>query len=62
MTGSSFGLQDSPELNASLYVVMVCTLWAWKENIVHENSPFSSLALISKDIVIIALLLVILCI
>lgn len=60
MTGSSFGPQESPELSASLYVIMVCMLVAWKDKLTHENSPFSSLALISKDIVIIALLLLIL--
>lgn len=62
MIGSSFGLQESPEINASLDVVMVCMLWAWKGKIMHENSPFSSFALISKGTMIIAMLLLILCI
>jgi len=62
MIGSSFGLQESPEINASLYVLIICMLWAWEYKIMHENSPFSSLLLISKDIVIIVVLLLILCI
>lgn len=48
---SSFGLQESWE------VMQTCMLWAWKDKSMHENSPFSSLVLISKDIEIIPLLL-----
>lgn len=47
---SSFCLQESWER------VQTSMLWAWKDRSVHENSPFSSLSLISKNIEIIPLL------
>lgn len=53
---SSFGLQESWEM------MQTCMLWAWKDESMHEYSPFSSLALISKDTEIIAVLLQICCI
>lgn len=57
--GSSFSLQGSPEINASSCVVMVCTLWDWKDNIMMRMHLLP-LAFISKDTVMIAAMLLIL--
>lgn len=43
-------------------MMQTCMLWAWKDESMNEYSPFSSLALISKDTEIIAVLLQICCI
>lgn len=45
-----------------LYAVLGWMLWAWKDKIMREKLPFSSLVLISRDAVIIAVLLLILCV
>lgn len=67
--GSPFGLQGSPEINASSCVVTVCTLWDWKDvTMMKIHFPSSlpphppGLALISKDTMMIAAMLLILCI
>lgn len=57
--GSPFSLQGSPEINASSCVVMVCTLWGWKDKIM-VRMHLLPLAFISKDTVMIAAMLLIL--
>lgn len=57
--GSPFSLQGSPEINASSSVVMVCTLWGWKDKIM-VRMHLLPLAFISKDTVMIAAMLLIL--